>query len=89
MTKVHLAVGKLEVSNVQTAPEFRVTDDGGAVVGDLRVSKGGVFWRPKGAEKYLHLTWPKLEAAFKDRGEAKAVGEYNYSPPPPASFEEF
>jgi hypothetical protein len=89
MTKVNLAVGKLEVANVQTAPEFRVTDDGGSVIGDLRISKGGAFWRPKGAEKYLHLNWSKLDGAFRERGEPKAVGEYNYAPPPPASFDEF
>ncbi len=89
MTKVHMTVGKLEVANVQTAPEFRVTDEGGGVIGDLRISKSGAFWRPKNVEKYLHLPWNDLAQAFKERGEAKSVGGYNYTPPPPASFEEF
>lgn len=89
MSKVNMAVGKLEVANVQTAPEFRVTDETGSVTGDLRVSRGGAFWRPKGAGRYFHLTWDKLDQAFRERGEQRAVGEYNYTPPPPASFEEF
>lgn len=89
MTRVAMAVGKLEVANVQTAPEFHVTDDAGSVIGDLRVSKGGALWRPRGAGRYLHLTWDQLEHVFREQGEPRTVGEYNHAPPPPASFEEF
>jgi hypothetical protein len=86
--EVSLSTQCLEVQTVTTAPEFRVTD-AGRVFGDLRVSKGGAFWRSKGAQQYQHLTWEQLDQFFKAHGVARAVGEYNYAPPPPVSFDEF
>lgn len=86
--EVSMSTQRLEVATVTTAPEFRVMD-GGRVFGDLRVSKGGAFWRPKGAQQYQHLTWEQIDQVFRAQGEARAVGEYNYAPPPPVSFEEF
>jgi uncharacterized protein (DUF736 family) len=42
--QVSLSTVKLEVQTVTTAPEFRVMEEG-KVVGDLRVSRGGAYWR--------------------------------------------
>jgi hypothetical protein len=86
--EVSLSTQRLEVATVTTAPEFRVMD-GNKIFGDLRVSKGGAFWRVKGGQQYQHLTWEQIAQLFKQHGVARAVGEYNYTPPPPASFEEF
>lgn len=84
---VTLSTQRLEVARVNTAPEFRVQDDG-KVFGDLRVSVGGAFWRPKNGQNYLHLNWEQLDQLFKEHGVSRAVGEYNYSPPAPVPFEE-
>ncbi len=86
--EVLMSTQRLEVATVTTAPEFRVVD-GGKVYGDLRVSRGGAFWRSKGAQQYQHLTWEDLDRLFKAHGVARAVGEYNYAPPAPVSFDEF
>jgi hypothetical protein len=85
---VGMSTIRMDVENVTTAPEFHVTDDG-KIVGDLRVSKGGAFWRAKGAQQYLHLTWEQIDEVFKKGGTPRTVGEYKFAPPPPASFDEF
>lgn len=86
--QVAMSTVKLEVATVTTAPEFSVTEEG-KVVGDLRISKGGAFWRPKNGQQYLHLTWEQLDDIFKSKGVPRAVGEYKFSPPTPGGFEEF
>lgn len=85
---VSMSTVKLAVATVTTAPEFRVTDDG-KVLGDLRVSKGGAFWRPRSAQQYQYLSWERLDELFKANGEPRAVGEYKIQESPPVSFEEF
>jgi hypothetical protein len=86
--QVAMSTIRMEVENVTTAPEFSVTD-AGKVVGDLRVSKGGAFWRSKGAQQYLHLSWEQLDQLFKANGTPRAVGEYKFAPPAPVTFDEF
>ncbi len=86
--EVSMSTVKLAVATVTTAPEFRVTDDG-KVIGDLRVSKGGAFWRPRNGQSYHYLSWEQLDSMFKASGEARTVGEYNIKESPPVSFDEF
>jgi hypothetical protein len=86
--QVGMSTIRMDVATVTTAPEFHVTEDG-KVFGDLRVSKGGAFWRPKSSTQYMHLTWEQIDDLFKKNGNAKSVGEYKFSPPPPATFDEF
>jgi hypothetical protein len=86
--QVAMSTIRMEVETVTTAPEFHVTETG-KVVGDLRVSKGGAFWRPKGAQQYLHVTWEQLDQLFKANGTARTVGEYKFAPVAPVSFDEF
>lgn len=86
--QVGMSTIRLDVETVTTAPEFHVTEDG-RIVGDLRVSKGGAFWRSKGAQQYKHLTWEQLDEIFSKNGVVRSVGEYKFAPPPPASFDEF
>jgi hypothetical protein len=64
--QVAMSTIRMEVENVTTAPEFHVTE-AGKVVGDLRVSKGGAFWRSKGAQQYMHLTWEQVDQLFKEK----------------------
>ena len=86
--QVAMSTIRMEVETVTTAPEFHVTE-GGKVIGDLRVSKGGAFWRSKGAQQYLHVTWEQLDQLFKTNGTTRTVGEYKFAPPAPVSFDEF
>ena len=85
---VDMSTVRLEVATVTTAPAFRVTDEGN-LVGDLKVSVGGVFWRPRSYQQYYHLTWEAVDEVFKAKGAAKTVGEYNITEPSPGSFEDF
>jgi hypothetical protein len=55
---------KREVGNTDVVFEV-FTDDGGKL-GELRISRGGVVWWPKGAKtKKIDLTWEQ----FRDRVE--------------------
>ncbi len=78
---------KLEVATVTTAPEFRVTEDN-KIVGDFRVSVGGAFWRSKGSQQYLHMSWEELDAAFKAKGTPRSVGEYKIASAPAGGFDD-
>lgn len=60
----------------------------GKVVGDLRVSVGGAFWRPKHGKEYLRLTWEQVDALFKKDGQPTPVGEYKFSPPAPGGYDD-
>jgi hypothetical protein len=86
--QVAMSTIRMEVETVTTAPEFSVTDSG-RVVGDLRISKGGAFWRSKGAQQYLHLSWEQMDQLFKASGTPRTVGEYKFAPPTPVTFDEF
>jgi hypothetical protein len=81
---VSMSTVRLDVEKVNTAPEFSVRENN-AVVGDLRVSRGGVFWRPKSYTHYYQLSWEQVDDLFKKHGTPKAVGEYKISPPPPSA----
>jgi hypothetical protein len=85
--QVSMSTVKLEVPSVTTAPEFRVMEDK-KIVGDLRVSKGGVFWRSKGLHQYYHLNWEQMDSLFKANGELRPVGEYNISSAGPGGFDD-
>jgi len=85
---VTMVGGRHEVMNVQTAAEYRVMDDN-RLMGDLRISRGGAFWRPTGAAQYLQVSWADLDKFFKANGEKRSVGEYNHAPPPKPDFDEF
>jgi len=86
--KVEMSIVNVEVMRVTTSPSFHVTEDN-KVVGDLRASQGGVFWRPKNYAQFFHLTWEQVDALFKEKGAARTVGEYKISPPDPGSFDDF
>lgn len=80
-TKVTMSTVKLEVATVNTAPEFSVMKDE-KVFGDLRVSRGGAYWRPKSNQQFYHLTWEQLDALFQKQGVEKPVGQYKMTVQP-------
>lgn len=70
MVDVNLSVGSVAVGNVQTAPSFEITDNGGKL-GELIVCKGGLYWKTKNARKWVQVSWwdfdkfvNELNAAF-------------------------
>ena len=86
--RVEMSSVSIDVATVTTGPAFRVTEEG-KVVGDLKVSTGGVFWRPKSHQQYFHLNWEAVDELFKAKGSPKTVGEYKITPPTPGTFEDF
>jgi hypothetical protein len=86
--KVEMSAVAIDVATVTTSPGFRVTEDS-KVLGDLRVSTGGLFWRPKSHQQYFHLNWEAVDELFKAKGTPKTVGEYKITPPAPGTFEDF
>lgn len=70
---VTMETKKLEVSNVQTAPMFNVTDAKAKVIGDIIVSSGGVYWRSKDKHQYHMLKWDSLGELFEKHGEKVPV----------------
>lgn len=78
--EVGMSTANLDVGRVQTAPEFHITENDRAF-GDLRVSKGGAYWRPKNDQKYCFLTWDQVDKLFQERGEKKTVGQYTIAAP--------
>lgn len=66
---VTMETKKLEVSNVQTAPMFNVTDAKGQVVGDIIVSSGGLYWRSKSGQQHHMLKWENVGELFEKNGE--------------------
>lgn len=45
---------------------FEVRSDGGKL-GELRVSKGTIDWRPANAQKAAKLTWEQFDRLMQDR----------------------
>ena len=86
--KVEMSAVSVEVMKVNTAPGFHAAEDG-RVIGDLKASTGGVFWRPRSHQQFFHLTWEQVDALFKEKGVPRTVGEYKFTPPEPGSFEDF
>lgn len=84
---VSMSTVRLDVARVTTAPEFHIKDNN-AIVGDLRVSQGGVFWRPKSYQQYYQLSWEQVDELFRKHGVAKTVGEYKISAPTEAVIDD-
>ena len=81
---VEFSALRMDVGVVTTAPEFSVSENG-KVIGDLRVGKGGVFWRPKSHDHYFKLTWEQVDDVFRKHGVARPVGQYTISPSAPSA----
>jgi hypothetical protein len=54
------------LSREENAVEFRVSDDDGKF-GELRVSKGGVRWKPRNKKEPHFATWRELDQFMRDQ----------------------
>ncbi|MEQ1490935.1 MAG: hypothetical protein ABL932_10350 [Terricaulis sp.] len=70
---VTMETKRLEVSNVQTAPMFSVTDAKGKIVGDIIVSSGGLYWRSKSNQQHHMVRWESVAELFEKHGEKQTV----------------
>jgi hypothetical protein len=68
MPDVHMSIGKALISREETAPLFEVRADGasgGALIGELTVSTGGVRWRVARTQSAHVLTWERFSALME------------------------
>lgn len=67
MPEVIMSVGKAEISRAETAPNFEVRADGGALIGELTVSIGGVRWRAARTQSAHFLDWDRFAALMEQQ----------------------
>jgi hypothetical protein len=60
MPEVTMSIGKATISREEVAPNFEVRGDGGALIGELTVSVGGVRWRPSHGRSAHFLDWERF-----------------------------
>lgn len=65
MPEVRMSVGKALISREEVAPNFEVRADGGALIGELTVSTGGVRWRPSHLRSAHFLDWERFGALME------------------------
>lgn len=65
MPEVRMSVGKALISREETAPVFEVRSEGGALIGELTVSTGGVRWRPSHGRSAHFLEWERFGALME------------------------
>lgn len=65
MPEVRMSVGKALIGREEVAPNFEVRDDGGALIGELIVSTGGVRWRAARTQSAHFLSWERLSALME------------------------
>ena len=65
MPEVILSVGKAAISRQETAPNFEVRTDAGALIGELTVSTGGVRWRVARTQSAHFLDWERFNALME------------------------
>lgn len=68
MPEVIMSVGKALISREETAPQFEVRADsasGGALIGELTVSTGGVRWRVARTQSAHFLSWERFSALME------------------------
>jgi len=89
MANVEMSARRLTVYNRQTAPQFTLSDTAGNASGKLCVSRGGIYWKPKGAHKWIPVSYkdfgkfmaamkkefPVEEAEFSDASDMPAAKE--------------
>ncbi len=70
MPEVIMSVGKALISREETAPLFEVRADsasGGALIGELTVSTGGVRWRVARTQSAHFLSWERFSALMESQ----------------------
>ena len=54
------------LSREENGVDFTVSGNGGKL-GELRVSKGGLRWKPKGKHDHHFINWKDLDEFMRDR----------------------
>jgi hypothetical protein len=54
------------LSREENGVDFHVDDDDGKL-GELRISKGGVRWKPKNKHDYHYISWRELDQFMRDQ----------------------
>lgn len=65
MPEVRMSVGKALIGREEIAPNFEVRADGGALIGELTVSTGGVRWRAARTQSAHFLDWDRFAAMLE------------------------
>jgi hypothetical protein len=61
---VTITLNSHPLSREENGINFSVKD-GNSKFGELKVSKGGIRWKPKGKQDHHHATWAELEKFMK------------------------
>ncbi|MGD9965431.1 MAG: hypothetical protein AB7T59_02835 [Hyphomonadaceae bacterium] len=70
MPEVRMSVGKALIGREELAPNFEVRADGasgGALIGEVTVSTGGVRWRAARTQSAHFLDWERFAALMEQQ----------------------
>ena len=65
-TTVSINLTSHPLSREENGVDFVVQNDN-AKFGELRVSKGGVRWKPKGKQDHHFISWKELDELMRER----------------------
>jgi hypothetical protein len=70
MAKVLVDLPKHSLSKEQRGAGFEVFEpNGGAKIGDLIVSQGGLRWYPRGTRNARYVSWKHFDQLMSDHGK--------------------
>ena len=67
MPEVRMSVGKALIGREEVAPNFEIRADGGALMGEVTVSTGGVRWRAARTLSAHFLDWDRFSALMEQQ----------------------
>ena len=65
MPEVRMSVGKALIGREEVAPNFEIRSDGGALIGEVTVSTGGVRWRAARTQSAHYVDWDRFAALME------------------------
>jgi hypothetical protein len=60
-----MSVGKALIGREEVAPNFEIRSDGGALIGEVTVSTGGVRWRAARTQSAHYVDWDRFAALME------------------------
>jgi hypothetical protein len=60
-----MSVGKALIGREEVAPNFEIRTDGGALIGEVTVSIGGVRWRAARTQSAHFVDWERFAALME------------------------
>jgi hypothetical protein len=67
MPEVRMSVGKALIGREEVAPTFEVRGEGGALMGEVTVSTGGVRWRAARTQSAHFVDWERFAALMEQQ----------------------